>query len=76
MRILDHLTLPQDAAVSEAEASLQKTVSPTAKHRASETTVGAEGEVPRAAHRIAKHKAGDVLEIIFWKIFSKLSLKV
>lgn len=56
VRVLDHLTLTQDAAGSEVEASLQKTDSPTAKHRARETTVGAGGEVPRAAHRIAKHK--------------------
>lgn len=69
--MLDHLTLTQDAAGSKGEASLQKTVNPTAKHRARETTVRAGGEVPRAAHRVAKHKVGDTLEIMFLKIFSK-----
>ncbi|XP_065496630.1 cytoskeleton-associated protein 5-like [Caloenas nicobarica] len=57
-RILDHLTLIEDAAGSEVEVYLRKTVSPTAKHGAKETTVGAGEEDPWAACRLAKDKAG------------------
>ncbi|XP_054691558.1 cytoskeleton-associated protein 5-like [Grus americana] len=46
VRILDHLTLIEDTAGSEVEAYLRKTVSPTAKQGANETTVGAGEEAP------------------------------
>ncbi|PKK20936.1 cytoskeleton-associated protein 5 [Columba livia] len=63
--ILDHLTLIEDAAGSEVEAYLRKTVSPTAKYGAKETAVGAGEEDPWAVCRVAKDKAGDVLKSIF-----------
>uniref|UniRef100_A0A493T2D1 TOG domain-containing protein n=1 Tax=Anas platyrhynchos platyrhynchos TaxID=8840 RepID=A0A493T2D1_ANAPP len=55
-RILDHLTLIEDAAGSEVEAYLRKTVSPAG---ANKTAVGAGGEVPWTAGRVAKHKTGN-----------------
>lgn len=65
VRILNHLTLIQDAAGSEVEAYLRKTVSPTAKLGANERAVGAGEEVPWEARGVAKDKAGNLLESIF-----------
>uniref|UniRef100_A0A8C3CLF4 TOG domain-containing protein n=1 Tax=Cairina moschata TaxID=8855 RepID=A0A8C3CLF4_CAIMO len=61
-RILDHLTLIEDAAGSEVEAYLRKTVSPAG---ANKTAVGAGGEVLWTAGRVAKHKSGNALEKLF-----------
>ncbi|XP_050758614.1 cytoskeleton-associated protein 5-like [Gymnogyps californianus] len=58
VRILDHLTLIEDAAGSEVEAYLRKTVTPTAKQGENKTAVGAGEEVPQAARRVANNKAG------------------
>lgn len=66
-RILDHLTLIEDAAGSEVEAYLRKTVSPAG---ANKTAVGAGGEVPWTAGRVAKHKTGNALGNIFQNICS------
>uniref|UniRef100_A0A8C9L6N7 TOG domain-containing protein n=1 Tax=Pavo cristatus TaxID=9049 RepID=A0A8C9L6N7_PAVCR len=65
VRVLDHLALIKDAADSEVEAYLQKTVSPTAKQGAREADIGA-GEA----------KVGNVLESIFQNICSKEKRKL
>ncbi|KAM4659649.1 LOW QUALITY PROTEIN: cytoskeleton-associated protein 5-like [Amazona ochrocephala] len=62
VKILDHLTLIDDAAGSELEAYLRKTVSPVIKQEANETAVRARKENLWAAHRVAKDKAGDAPE--------------
>ncbi|XP_061308171.1 cytoskeleton-associated protein 5-like [Pezoporus flaviventris] len=59
VKILDHLTLIDDAAGSEVEAYLQKTVSPVVKQEANKTAERARKENPRAARRVAKDKAGE-----------------